>query len=979
MKVDANHPISREWLGRRLAASVGELEIAFCWQRENLNQRFNQALVKYFKERARAEQEQAGSNSCFAFVIPQYENSSNTIRVLCPRNHADTVAEACENLVNTALHEDFTYEQKQVICGRFLVAVCSGMRIASVTSTSPKCKIHFAALPDQVADLSIDSQHSFKDFLDSLARPEDVEWFQYRPARHSATVIFSSEQAAKQAMTAYKCNITAVEDGNGDDVSSGVSLPAAEATIDGSRESEWGRSVKWSIKSECISEAVALERAQSLGHEPYKVRQIFSRPGYYNVKLQSLPPTWDERTLRLNLQGLGVAEPSGVYAPEPKPGALSRFAVVSYQTQHERDAALQVIYHYFSDKPLALKLPDRRREGEYYTKMVQTQLSAEDKPGSCELIAVFESSAAADEFCAVATASSERKVVEALVQVQHPELFDRLKHTVSAVAEKYGVQVKETSSKKKKKQGVRPSAAYAFVGKAGQCGQAAKRLSAITTPVNITVDTRAEALLFEELRESGVLYQWAQELRLELNIIQDNSSLRISFRLLGKQISKSEVLGRAIADHYGIPLRSISVQLDGCNVEIFVRGAHFKALNKIRRSRASELGKIIGKGAVENVRCVNAGLPRSLKIYGMRQSLGALMSRVGEYHTSFKQRYTMITLDASSSCFFRNRASPGAHLLHELTAVAGDGAVCQYDDRVGGIEIYLPAPNADAQTFVPKAKTAINELLLLHEQAEISVASCVFCGSDGGRALDICGHQHCRGCLKKVALNSGAAGVCCPVCSTGCSIRDIRAATDCEFEEAVADAAHAFVVQKLSVDPDHAIGVCPGHSCKGLVAREDGYSCCMTCGDYVCYECGTINDGAHTGVDCARFAEIKVARERQQAAERARREEEERQAREWASSGLAAVYRRAVQFVDDNWDPNMPRVTATTANDGLAKGCGSMQRFARAVNQLAIAKSVGREMVLSQAVFAWHGTRSNEGIVGICDDGFDPKRRSGQA
>ena len=82
-----------------------------------------------------------------------------------------------------------------------------------------------------------------------------------------------------------------------------------------------------------------------------------------------------------------------------------------------------------------------------------------------------------------------------------------------------------------------------------------------------------------------------------------------------------------------------------------------------------------------------------------------------------------------------------------------------------------------------------------YEHVEAAKASCVFCGASGGRPLSICGHQHCRGCVKGM-ITSGVTltGVCCAKCGTRVSIRDVRAAIDTRtLDGAVADAARCVI------------------------------------------------------------------------------------------------------------------------------------------------------------------------------------------
>jgi len=76
-------------------------------------------------------------------------------------------------------------------------------------------------------------------------------------------------------------------------------------------------------------------------------------------------------------------------------------------------------------------------------------------------------------------------------------------------------------------------------------------------------------------------------------------------------------------------------------------------------------------------------------------------------------------------------------------------------------------------------------------------------------------------------------------------------------------------------------------------------------------------------------------------------------------------------FVDQNWAPGPGNVNRIDVIPGVLAGtCPSAVRF---LNGL---RSIGGN--LSNGTFAWHATPSEAGVTGISDEGFDPKRRSGQ-
>ena len=101
---------------------------------------------------------------------------------------------------------------------------------------------------------------------------------------------------------------------------------------------------------------------------------------------------------------------------------------------------------------------------------------------------------------------------------------------------------------------------------------------------------------------------------------------------------------------------------------------------------------------------------------------------------------------------------------------------------------------------------------------------------------------------------------------------------------------------------------------------------------------------------------------------------------EFVEVGLGEVVDRAMIWVQEWWPESLPGIKLIRPNPGLVKGCPAVQRFARAVSKLVSGKVGGsRQAILDDGFFGWHGTRSDAGITGICHEGFDPKRRAGQA
>jgi hypothetical protein len=79
----------------------------------------------------------------------------------------------------------------------------------------------------------------------------------------------------------------------------------------------------------------------------------------------------------------------------------------------------------------------------------------------------------------------------------------------------------------------------------------------------------------------------------------------------------------------------------------------------------------------------------------------------------------------------------------------------------------------------------------------------------------------------------------------------------------------------------------------------------------------------------------------------------------------------ARQWVQANWDANIGAITHVEVNPGLASECPVMQKFMTGFHNVPVS-------VQASGFFAWHGT-SEAAIPLICNTGFDPRVRAGQA
>jgi len=144
---------------------------------------------------------------------------------------------------------------------------------------------------------------------------------------------------------------------------------------------------------------------------------------------------------------------------------------------------------------------------------------------------------------------------------------------------------------------------------------------------------------------------------------------------------------------------------------------------------------------------------------------------------------------------------------------------------------------------------------------------------------------------------------------------------------------------------------CPNPTCDGIIKRSRGYQTCITCGRSVCASCSLIDDDSHQGRTCA-----------------------ERDMFQKMGDFLPSLLKAAEKFARDNWTPSTPPIIRIDYNMALANQCASIKRFYKGVESLG--NSLPPDM--ARGFFAFHGTAATS-IKQICIDGFDPKRRAGQA
>ncbi|XP_065670997.1 uncharacterized protein LOC136089200 [Hydra vulgaris] len=339
-------------------------------------------------------------------------------------------------------------------------------------------------------------------------------------------------------------------------------------------------------------------------------------------------------------------------------------------------------------------------------------------------------------------------------------------------------------------------------------------------------------------------------------------------------------------------------------------------------------------------------------IYGEPSAIGSFMRDIADAYDAFLPRYHLKILTLRQDLMFQNNRL-GASELEKIKSAFKDQAEVNYFK--GNIEIVVNPNNgeSDVKRIIEKR---VNELVKRFDNLHID-KGCLICGgSQKIKSLSICGHRMCEFCLKSVSDQTDVYPLVCNLCNTPIEIDDfINRENKAETNSLVNKSLKFFLQQKSSGQYSFEYEFCP-LDCGQLIHKSNGFSKCKKCNKMVCIYCKTDNE-LHMGRSCREFETLIKGNES-------------------LVEIIEVLKNESRIWLDNNWPPNMPKIIETQANPFFQNTENLLvKKFVGGLKNLNISENTNW---ISRGIFAWHGT-STEAIYPICKDGFDPKKRSGQA
>ncbi|GIQ81137.1 hypothetical protein KIPB_002046 [Kipferlia bialata] len=343
-----------------------------------------------------------------------------------------------------------------------------------------------------------------------------------------------------------------------------------------------------------------------------------------------------------------------------------------------------------------------------------------------------------------------------------------------------------------------------FTGLPSVCGDAARELTALTSPLVYKVHSRRHQIMFEELgvEGEGQLSEWCKDSAggsgcgLGTDTVYTNHNTLKTVNFYGPREAFDEVVTeiRGYFQEHFMP-RFDSIDLGADAVELFkANGSGDSLIRGINEGQLSRYGRLEYQDGEKALLIYMYPLDECEKLHTLAVSTGTLVE------TSSTQEPSWEVLQAEK------------RVVRETILSFLEGAGHTECDR-----------------------------------------TCVYCQGEADEVLTICGHAYCKSCMsweweQKVEERGGP--VTCAKCNEMVFIKHLKGCfSPTEYKDLCVKLANNY----LADHPKDPLGMCVTEECCNVLVKADGYQTCPLCRHGVCVACGAMDAESHLGVTCEEY------------------------------------------------------------------------------------------------------------------------------
>ena len=426
---DRAHPIKEVWLTQLQLEQISKhsLQMSICYCRENLNKRF----LKHLQTQISSLEIMEEKKHLIEFISCYYDSEKNAICVSAPQVIASDVSIYASKIIEMKLKVEREYEQVVLIGeGSGYATVIGGLRVNVLEQIGNALKVKFINPP-------VKSNDELKSWICAKANISDhtIKWHRYYPLQHKegtipgepyAIAVFYDELSAMKASRIY------------------TQRSCIAAAQSATTSKDQGQKLILKVK---LDESIARCQLENLLPNPISITTVY-RPTF-SLRLRNIPPHAMSETKIVEYlqpcidQDNELANPkisiNGDRAFVSLPNATSQHAYLRACISIKQSSLGQIHFN----KQITTK--------KGHQKSISVALEAAVMQSPITLCLLFANTQDAEQFMInnshISSWPEGKLYAEAVVHVQHPELYD-IQSLASSVAKKYAVEFSVSNSQK---------------------------------------------------------------------------------------------------------------------------------------------------------------------------------------------------------------------------------------------------------------------------------------------------------------------------------------------------------------------------------------------------------------------------------------------------------------------------------------------------------------------------------------------------